>query len=134
MEEEAIQMDYRDIPMEKLDSNIPQGRGMIKWAPFATMPEQFETVERLVGDQTKISRPELSDDRLEEMDRILKRARQDKRRIKVEYYYDGRRFYITIDIITIDRWSMMLIGQRADSPADDMVFISFMDILDITMM
>lgn len=134
IEEEAMQMDYRDIPIEKLDSNIPQGRGMIKWAPFATMPEQFETVRRLVDDQTKISRPELSDDRLEEMDRILKKARQDKRKVKVEYYYDGRRFHITVDIITIDKWSMMLIGQKTNSPADDMVFISFMDILDIMML
>ncbi|CAI3004581.1 MAG: hypothetical protein KH351_12275 [Staphylococcus aureus] len=26
--------DYRNIPSELLDSNIPVGRGMIKWAPF----------------------------------------------------------------------------------------------------
>ena len=26
--------DYRNIPREYLDTNIPQGRGMIKWAPF----------------------------------------------------------------------------------------------------
>lgn len=26
--------DYRNIPRELLDRNIPQGRGMIKWAPF----------------------------------------------------------------------------------------------------
>lgn len=127
-------MDYRDMPIEKLDSNIPQGRGMIKWAPFATMPEQFETVERLVDDQTKISRPELSDDRLEEMDRILKKAHADKRRIKVEYYYDGRRFHIILHIVKIDMWSLMLIGQETKGRPDDMVFISFMDILDIVML
>ena len=26
--------DYRKIPREYLDSNIPQGRGIVKWAPF----------------------------------------------------------------------------------------------------
>ncbi|WP_206168815.1 hypothetical protein, partial [Staphylococcus petrasii] len=26
--------DYRKIPREYLDPNIPQGRGMVKWAPF----------------------------------------------------------------------------------------------------
>ncbi len=26
--------DYRNIPSELLDSNIPVGRGMIKWAAF----------------------------------------------------------------------------------------------------
>ena len=62
-------MDYRDMPRESLNSNIPQGRGMIKWAPFATMPEQFENVRKLQEDQVKIERPELSDDRLDETDR-----------------------------------------------------------------
>ncbi|SFK89933.1 YolD-like family protein [Salinicoccus halodurans] len=127
-------MDYRDMPIEKLNSNIPQGRGMIKWAPFATMPEQFETVDRLIDDQTKITRPELSDDRLEEMDRVLTKAHADKRRIKVEYYYDGRRFHITLNIVKIDMWSLMLIGQKTKTRTDDMVFISFMDILDIAML
>ena len=127
-------MDYREMPIEKLNSNIPQGRGMIKWAPFATMPEQFETVDRLVDAQTKISRPELSDDRLEEMDRILKKAHADKRRIKVEYYYDGRRFHITLNIVKIDMWSLILIGQEIKNQTDDMVFISLMDILDIVML
>ena len=27
-------MDYRELPQSELNSNIPQGRGMIKWAPF----------------------------------------------------------------------------------------------------
>ncbi|MEC5417099.1 YolD-like family protein, partial [Staphylococcus hominis] len=36
--------DYRNIPREYLDTNIPQGRGMIKWAPFAVMPEQYERI------------------------------------------------------------------------------------------
>ncbi|MFW3612928.1 hypothetical protein ACN9U3_11375 [Staphylococcus caprae] len=26
--------DYRNIPREMLDKNIPAGRGMVKWAPF----------------------------------------------------------------------------------------------------
>src|SRR5699024_3603096 len=116
------------------DSSIGQGRGMIRWAPFATMPEEFETGRRLVDDQLKISRPELSEDRLEEMGRRLKKERQDKRKVKEEYYYDGKHYNNTITIITQDRWSMMLIRQNKNSPADYMVFISFMDILDIMML
>ncbi len=26
--------DYRNVPRELLDNNIPMGRGMIKWAAF----------------------------------------------------------------------------------------------------
>ena len=129
-------MDYRDMPIDKLDSNIPRGRGMIKWAPFATMPEQFEAVADMIDSQTKISRPELSDDRLEDMDRVLKKAMNDKRNIKLEYYYDGRRFQVKLKIIKVDIWSMVLIAQQLDAggDADDMVFVSFMDILDIAML
>lgn len=124
-------MDYREMPRESLNSNIPQGRGMIKWAPFATMPEQFENVRKMQEDQVKISRPELSDDRLEEIDRTLKNALALKRQVRLEYYYDGCRFSVDMKIISVDVWSMMVVGQKNDD--EEMVFISFIDILDIFM-
>lgn len=124
-------MDYREMPRESLNSNIPQGRGMIKWAPFATMPEQFENVRKMQEDQVKISRPELSDDRLEEIDRTLKNALALKRQVRIEYYYDGCRFPVDMKIISVDIWSMMVVGQKNDD--EEMVFISFIDILDIFM-
>lgn len=126
-------MDYRKLPMEALDSNIPQGRGMIKWAPFATMPEQFEKVASMIEDQTKIERPILSDDRLEEMNHILKKALHDKRNVRVEYYYDGFRFHTDLKLIQVDTWSMVLIGQSMDKSDEEMLFISFIDMLDVVM-
>ena len=59
--------DYRKIPREFLNPNIPQGRGMVKWAPFATLPEQFESIQQYIIDQNKIDRPLLSDDQLNEL-------------------------------------------------------------------
>lgn len=132
MKKEGIVMDYRDMPQESLNSNIPKGRGMIKWAPFATMPEQFENVRKMQEDQAKIRRPELSDDRLEEIDRTLKNALALKRQVRIEYYHDGYRFPVVLKIISVDIWSMMVIGQRDDG--EEMVFISFIDILDIIML
>lgn len=129
MRKRGIVMDYREMPRESLNSNIPQGRGMIKWAPFATMPEQFENVRKMQEDQVKISRPELSDDRLEEIDRTLKNALALKRQVRIEYYYDGCRFSVDMKIISVDVWSMMVVGQKNDD--EEMVFISFIDILDI---
>lgn len=43
-------------------SNIPQGRGMIKWAPFATMPEQFENVRKLHESNTHVPVPNLTNE------------------------------------------------------------------------
>ncbi|WP_462421394.1 YolD-like family protein [Salinicoccus sp. Marseille-QA3877] len=125
-------MDYRDMPRESLNSNIPEGRGMIKWAPFATMPEQFENVRKLQEDQVKIQRPELSDDRLDEIDRTLKKALALKRQVQIEYYYDGHRFSVRLKIISVDVWSMLVVGERNDD--GEMVFISFIDILNIIML
>lgn len=125
-------MDYRDMPRESLNSNIPQGRGMIKWAPFATMPEQFENVRKLQENQEKIERPELSDDRLDEIDRTLKKALALKRQVRIEYYYDGHRFSVVLKIISVDVWSMIVVGQKNNDT--EMVFISFIDILNIIML
>ncbi len=55
------------VTFQVLDNNIPMGRGMIKWAPFATLPEQFETIQQYIIDQNKSTRPVLSDDQLAEL-------------------------------------------------------------------
>lgn len=102
---------------------------MVKWAPFATMPEQFENVGKLMDDQEKIQRPILSDDRLDEIEYTLKQAEKEKVPVKVSYFYDGGRFSITLTIIKIDQWSMMLIGQIYKT--EDFIFVPFIDILDI---
>ena len=122
-------MKFRSCPSENSQQNIPEGRGMVKWAPFVTMPEQFENVGRLVESQSKITRPVLSDDRLDEIEHILKYAVEEKLPVKVAYYYDGGRFSISLHIIKIDQWSMMLIGQIYDT--EDFIFVPFIDILDI---
>ena len=59
--------DYRNIPQKYLRNNIPQGRKMIKWAPFATMPQQFEELKKLIGKQNPVPRPSLSEDQLVEL-------------------------------------------------------------------
>lgn len=122
-------MNDRGNLSENLHSNIPKGRGMVKWAPFATMPEQFENVGNLMDDQKKIKRPELSDDQLDELEYTLKRAADEKLPVRISYYYDGSRFSISLHIIKIDQWSMMLIGQIYGT--EDFTFVPFIDILDI---
>ncbi|XVL15685.1 hypothetical protein ABLV88_07995 [Staphylococcus equorum] len=46
-DEYKYESDYRNIPREDLNPRIPQGRGMVKWAPFATLPEQHERLNQL---------------------------------------------------------------------------------------
>ncbi|MGJ5681039.1 hypothetical protein ACSBQ3_02530 [Staphylococcus equorum] len=61
-DEYKYESDYRNIPREYLNPRIPEGRGIVKWAPFATIPEQHERLKKHIQDQNKIEKPELSDD------------------------------------------------------------------------
>ncbi|ARJ51474.1 YolD-like family protein [Staphylococcus lutrae] len=63
--------DYRKIPRQYLNARIPKGRGIVKWAPFATLPEQFEAIKQFEQQQLKIDRPLLSEDQFIEMNQTL---------------------------------------------------------------
>lgn len=56
--------DYRKIPREYLNPRIPQGRGAVKWSPFASIPAQYEMLQQHINDQNKVERPVLSYDQL----------------------------------------------------------------------
>jgi hypothetical protein len=56
--------DYRKIPREYLNPRIPQGRGSVKWSPFASIPAQYEMLQNHIDNQNKVERPELSYDQL----------------------------------------------------------------------
>ena len=63
--------DYRKIPKKYLNSNIPEGRKMIKWAPFATMPQQYETINQYIKDQSKTDKPILDELALRDLNDVL---------------------------------------------------------------
>ena len=44
------------------NANMPKGRGMVKWTPFAAMPEQFAGIREIIKDKTKVERPTLTQD------------------------------------------------------------------------
>ncbi|MBM9447071.1 MULTISPECIES: YolD-like family protein [Staphylococcus] len=81
--------DYRKIPREYLNPRIPQGRGMVKWQPFKTMPEQYERLEQYILDQNKIERPILSEDQLNELNDTLVYKMFHDPSIIVSYYKNG---------------------------------------------
>ncbi|MBA8761243.1 YolD-like family protein [Staphylococcus coagulans] len=63
--------DYRKIPRQYLNTSIPKGRGIVKWAPFATLPEQFSEIKQFEANQLKINRPDLSEDQINEINQML---------------------------------------------------------------
>ncbi|CAM3175012.1 YolD-like family protein [Staphylococcus argensis] len=121
--------DYRKIPREYLDSQIPQGRGMVKWAPFATLPEQFERIHEYILDQDKIQRPTLSEDQLNELNCKMHQALHDEQPVQMEYYQAGALHTVELHITHIDMLNMSLKGR--DYHSDKPLTFSLLDITAI---
>ncbi|HDC8130896.1 TPA: YolD-like family protein [Staphylococcus aureus] len=124
--------DYRNVPIELLDNNIPMGRGMIKWAPFATLPEQFETIQQYIIDQNKITRPVLSDDQLAELNIRLHEALQYAQPVEVKFYNNGFVDSVRLTIYRIDAINYEIDGYVYNQQQRQK--ISIFDILDIVLL
>ncbi len=124
--------DYRNVPRELLDNNIPMGRGMIKWAPFATLPEQFETIQQYIIDQNKITRPVLSDDQLAELNIRLHEALQYVQPVEVKFYNNGFVDSVRLTIYRIDAINYEIDGYVYNQQQRQK--ISIFDILDIVLL
>ncbi|HDJ4207818.1 TPA: YolD-like family protein [Staphylococcus aureus] len=124
--------DYRNVPRELLDNNIPMGRGMIKWGPFATLPEQFETIQQYIIDQNKITRPVLSDDQLAELNIRLHEALQYAQPVEVKFYNNGFVDSVRLTIYRIDAINYEIDGYVYNQQQRQK--ISIFDILDIVLL
>ena len=81
--------DYRKIPREYLNSNIPKGRGSVKWQPFASIPKQYEQLAKYMKDQNKIDKPILSDDQLQKLNEALVFKMFNDPHINLRYFCNG---------------------------------------------
>ncbi|HCY2974382.1 TPA: YolD-like family protein [Staphylococcus aureus] len=124
--------DYRKIPREYLNPRIPQGRGKIKWQPFATLPEQFETIQQYIIDQNKITRPVLSDDQLAELNIRLHEALQYAQPVEVKFYNNGFVDSVRLTIYRIDAINYEIDGYVYNQQQRQK--ISIFDILDIVLL
>lgn len=118
-------LDYREMDVSELDSNIPQGRGMIKWAPFATMPEQYEAADRMIERQAHVPEPSLNNNQLQELEVTL---RNSIGKILVLRYWDsGYEVQIECKLEHIENW-----GQTITVSKDkDILTINFTHIYEI---
>ncbi|HDR7602400.1 TPA: YolD-like family protein [Bacillus mycoides] len=66
-----------------------RGRGMVKWTPFASMPEQYEGIRDILSDLNKTPKPIVSEDMKEQIERSLIHSMQSKEEISISFYRDG---------------------------------------------
>lgn len=106
-------INYRTMPPELLNSNIPIGRGMIKWMPFKTMPEQYENVDKLMEQNTNVPKPILNEDLLQEIELELRKLQGCN--VILRYWNDGYECQQECVIEQIDNWSRIVTVSKEGS-------------------
>lgn len=88
------------------NSNMPKGRGMIKWQPFASMPEQFAGIRFIIKESTKVPRPIMTQDVQERIENRLLTSLLVEEEILITYYEDGyvcTNYYTVVDIDPLEK-------------------------------
>ena len=109
-----------------LVTDIPQGRGMIKWSPFATMPEQYENVNRLKVEQAHVPKPNLTDELQQELELKLRECIGKK--VILRYWSDSYEFHDECFLEDIDDYARIVTVRRND----ELMFIQFEHIFEVS--
>ncbi|WP_129692238.1 YolD-like family protein [Gottfriedia acidiceleris] len=65
------------------------GRGIIKWQPFVSIPQQFKGIAEIIDNQKKVAHPILNDDEQERINYILVEAVERKNDVSLIYWDKG---------------------------------------------
>lgn len=79
-----------------------KGRGMVKWRPFASIPEQFIGINEMLNDLNKVPKPFVSDDMREQIEQGLIHSMQTHEEILISYYRDGLIHDMYINVLNIE--------------------------------
>lgn len=101
-EQYKYETDYRKIPRQYLNPRIPEGRRMVKWAPFKTLPQQYKILDDYMEEQNKIDMPVLSEEQISIMNDKLNEKINTKAFTTVEYWKNGYMFSIQGYIKKVD--------------------------------
>ncbi|EEK78220.1 hypothetical protein bcere0009_28940 [Bacillus cereus R309803] len=81
---------------------MPKGRKMVKWTPFAAMPEQFAGIREIIKEKTKVERPTLTQDEQERIENMLLCSLVSEEEIMITYYEDGYLLSSYMTVVDID--------------------------------
>lgn len=84
------------------NANMPKGRKMIKWTPFAAMPEQFAGIREIIKEKNKVTRPILTAEEKELIENMLLCSLVAEEEIMITYYEDGYLLSSYMTVVDID--------------------------------
>ena len=96
-------------------------RGMKKFAPYASLIEQNDYLERMRYEKNKIEKPRLSSEKAEEINEIL--TNYNGETLEFRYYYDGYIYKIDSKILKIDIYNRKLKLEQGDLSLSNLVDI-----------
>ncbi|MEK4822652.1 MULTISPECIES: YolD-like family protein [Priestia] len=67
-----------------------ESRGMKKWRPFATMPEQYIGLKEVINKQLKVDQPVLTEEQMEQVNFTLIEALHTNKSVCLTYYKRGQ--------------------------------------------
>lgn len=90
-----------------VNSNIPQGRGMVKWLPMATMPEQYENITKIIDKNNMIPPPAFDNDTLIRLEQELRNSIN--KVIVLRYWSEGFELHLQCKLEYVDDDSRLII-------------------------
>ncbi|PEC22648.1 YolD-like family protein [Bacillus cereus] len=84
------------------NANMPKGRGMVKWTPFAAMQEQFAGIREIIKEKNTVTRPNLTSEEKELIENMLLCSLLSEEEILITYYEDGYLLNSYMTVVDID--------------------------------
>ncbi|NEW00556.1 YolD-like family protein [Bacillus megaterium] len=66
-----------------------ESRGMKKWRPVATMPEQYIGLKEIINKQVEVAQPVLTEEQMEQINFTLIEALHTNKQVYLTYYKNG---------------------------------------------
>ncbi|TCW43404.1 YolD-like protein [Bacillus thuringiensis] len=110
------------------NANMPKGRGMVKWAPFAALTPQFDEIHEIIREQHKVTRPILTTEEKERIENMLVCSLLSEEEILISYYEDGYLLSGYMTVVDIDPLNSAVICTDAFGNKMKLQFSNIIDV------
>ncbi|MGG0724677.1 YolD-like family protein [Bacillus mycoides] len=110
------------------NANMPRGRGMVKFTPFAALSEQFEGIQEIIKEKNKVTRPILTDEEKELIENMLLCSLLSEEEILITYYEDGYLLSSYMTVVGIDQQNSAVICTDAFYNKMTLKFLNIIDV------
>ncbi|HDR7537312.1 YolD-like family protein [Bacillus toyonensis] len=110
------------------NANMPKGRKMVKWTPFAALTSQFDGIREMIKEQNKVTRPILTTEEKERIENMLLCSLVSEEEIMITYYEDGYLLSGYMTIVDIDPSNSAVICTDAFYNKMQLQFSNIMDV------